>query len=263
MQQPPPPFLGNFVVRSIGWMPESLKQRVLPNKILLFLHRKKTNPRRIQRVYLKYGTEIKGFLRELNNRKVEYVLLRWWEDLPLYPALEDINLLVRDADRDRIKDLVSEHDSRGRKCDIYTLCGSKNGSRFGIPVFPYNLAISLLNSRTFYKEAYVPAPLPYFASTAYHAILHKGKSSGVPGFEDIPAKLIYDYTGVLKKMASDLDLQVEITVTGLYSWLKQKGFAPGNYSLRKLVEEQPELSFLETHPFSHIKDGDLNSPSKN
>lgn len=197
------------------------------------------------------------FFEFLNQRKVEYVLLRWWEELPAYPEGEDINILVADEHRDLINDLVTMYGSRGTKCDIYTVSGAKNGSRFDIPVFPYHLSKVLLTTKMFYNGAFVPSPLPYFASVAYHAVLHKGVDSGVPGFEGKPTNVLYDYTSVLKELARKLGIKVEISVHGLYGWLKKEGYAPANDTLTKLIENQPELSMLEESLYSDSRGGEL------
>jgi hypothetical protein len=212
---------------------------------------------RPQRVYLKKGVKPIDFLKALTQRNVEYVLLRWWENLPEYPKGEDLNILVKDEHRDQMDDLLTPFDSRGTKCDVYTVTGAKNGSRINVPVFPYNLTQALLNTRYLFQGAYVPAPVPYFASIAYHAVLHKGHNSGVPGFGVAPTKYVYDYSTVLKEMAAHLGISVEITVTGLYNWLKKEGFAPAADTLTKLVENRPELSILETSLFSDIRGGEL------
>ena len=245
-------------IRSISnRLPISLRHRLIPGFVLKLIHERTGNNNRIQRVYLKNGIGPVAFLKKLNEKKVEYVLLRWWENLPDYPPGEDVNILVKDEHRDFINDLVSNYDSRGVKCDIYTVRGSKNGSRYGIPVFSSNLSLALLREKMLFNEVFVPSPLTYFASVAYHAILHKGHNSGVPGFEMGPTKYVYNYSAALRKMALDLDINVDITVTGLFNWLKQEGFAPADDTLSKLVENRPELSLLETRLFSDARGGNL------
>lgn len=238
-------------------LPISVKHKLIPDFALKLIHEKTGKNDRIQRVYLKNGIGPVTFLKQLNEKKVDYVLLRWWENLPDYPPGEDVNILVKDEHRDLINEVVSVYDSRGVKCDIYTVSGGKNGSRYGVPVFSSNLSLALLKERILFKGVFVPSPLTYFASVAYHAVLHKGHNSGVPGFEMEPTKYVYDYSTALKKMALDLGINVDITVTGLFNWLKQQGFAPADDTLAKLVENRPELSLLETRLFSDVRGGNL------
>ena len=250
-------FLFKPLVTLTNMLPDSVKYKIIGNRFYRFIFDRVFKSNRSQRVYLKKGVKPIDFFKVLNQRGVEYVLLRWWENLPHFPLGEDINILVQDEDRDLINDLVSSYDTRGIKCDIYTVSGSKNGSRINVPVFPYNLTLALLNTRTLFNGAYVPAPYPYFASVAYHAILHKGHNSGVPGFDLEPTKYVYDYTTSLKEMALILDIDVDISVKGIFNWLKKEGFAPADDTLAKLVKNRPELSMLETSLFSDARGGEL------
>lgn len=246
-----------LIVGITNMLPESIRHNIIIKTPLRHVYYRYFKSVRPQRVFLKNGLSLIEFFKILNQRKVEYVLLRWWEGLPDYPGGEDINILVKDEHRDLIDDLTTIYNSRGIKCDIYTVSGAKNGSRINVPVFPYNLTNALLNTRYFFNGAYVPAPLPYFASVAYHAVFHKGHNSGVPGFKLAPTKHVYDYTTFLKEMAFKLGISVEITVTGLFNWLKKEGFAPANDTLTKLVENRPELSLLETSLCSDARGGEL------
>src|SRR5690554_6668154 len=59
-------------------LPGKLREKVKQSPIYYRLFK----PSRPQRVYLKKGLSHMKFLQTLNERKVEYVLLRWWKDLP-------------------------------------------------------------------------------------------------------------------------------------------------------------------------------------
>lgn len=250
-----------FVVGLTDLLPKPVKQKVkqliLHNNLLRSVYYKSFKPTRTQRVYLKKGTEPIKFLEILNQRGIMYVLLRWWENLPDFPPGEDINILVKDEHRDLINDLVSLSDKRGVKCDIYTVSGVKNGSRFGVPVFPFELTQALLTKRVFFNGAYVPSPFLNFASVAYHAIFHKGHDSGVPGFGIEPTSYVYDYTTKLKELALNLGIEVEVTVAGLFEWLKKERFTPAEDTLTKLVMNMPELSILQSRLFSDARGGEV------
>lgn len=213
--------------------------------------------RRRQRVYLKLGLKPVQFFEELNKRKVDYILLRSWEDWPSFPEDEDINILVEDEHRDRINDLISPYDVRGIKCDVYTATGSNGGSRFDVPLFPYNLTRQLFKEKMEYKGVIIPGPITYFASVAYHAVLHKGSESGIPGFDSTSEVIRYDYTRVLKKLSGELNLGVEITARELFDWLKKEGFAPAEDTLTKLIENREELNMFATPLYGDIRGGEL------
>ena len=158
-----------LIQRPIFLVTKSLPKRFQKKIMRKSFYYKLFKPLRTQRVFLKEEISVLEFFKILNQRKAEYVLLRWWENLPSFPVNEDINLLVRDEHRALVDDLVDRVDNGGVKCDIYTETGAKNGHRFNIPVFSQNLSNDLLEERIFHQAAYVPSPVAYFASVAYHA----------------------------------------------------------------------------------------------
>src|SRR5690606_16152725 len=166
-------------------MPQPFPKQLLVNYYYKFLKvywllRYYIKPMKSPRVYIRKGIGRMEFFEALNKRNVDYVLLRWWEDLPEIPEGEDLDILVRDEHRDLMKDLVTFRDNgTGQKCDLYTLTGSNYGSHRGLPYFQSHLAHELLRTRVLYRGAYVPSPHPYFASLAYHAVFHKGIGSGL------------------------------------------------------------------------------------
>lgn len=243
-------------------IPESAKQKINQNKLLKKyydrLRRTLIKPIKSPRVYIKEGISRMEFFGILHDRNVEYVLLRWWHNLPEIPEGEDMDILIKDEQRDLINDLVVFYDNgTDLKCDFYTIAGSKYGSRRNIPYFQSNLAHNLIETRIFYKGAYVPSPLAYFASLAYHAVFHKGFNSGLPGFDEKPIEMEHDYTSVLKEQSLSLGLDINITVKGIYNWLNEQNFAPAEDTLSKLVELKPELNFLQKRLYSDVRGGDL------
>lgn len=234
-------------------LPKNWRDKVRQTKVYFKLFK----PMRPQRVYLKNNLSHMHFLEQLNERKVEYVLLRWWENLPDYPEREDLNLLIKDEQRDLINDLVTIYDEEGMKCDLYTVNGGKNGSRINVPVFSQNLSRDLFETSYLYNGGYVPSPVPYFASVAYHALFHKGYNSGIPGFGMEPTKYVYDYSTFLKDFAREHGIEVEITVKGLFHWLKERGYAPAADTLTKLADIRPEISILEPPLSSDVRGGEI------
>src|SRR5690554_1025291 len=191
-------------------MPEFLVNYYYKFLKVYWLLRYYIKPVKSPRVYIRKGIGRMRFLEILNKRKVEYVLLRWWENLPEIPEGEDLDILVRDEHRDLMKDLVTFRDNgTGHKCDIYTLTGSNFGSHRGLPYFQFNLAKTLLQTRILYRGAYVPSPQSYFASLAYHAVFHKGLGSGLSGFGSKSADAEHEYPSILADQAKELDLNID------------------------------------------------------
>lgn len=215
-------------------------------------------PYKSPRVFVRIGISRMEFFSELNKRNTEYVLLRWWHDLPEIPEGEDMDILIKDEHRHLIKDLLTYTDNgTGLKCDFYTITGSNYGSHKGIPYFQSTLARDLLKTREIYRGAYVPSPKLYFASLAYHAIFHKGANSGLKGFDIEPKDKEHDYSLVLKQQMQPLGLNLEMNVNAIYSWLVDNNYAPAEDTLAKLVEIKPELNFLQKNLFSDIRGGEL------
>ena len=252
----------------IGIMPEGLQQRILSNQFLRSFYKKSAQnyrnlkgyikPYKSARVYVKKGIDRMEFFSILHERKIEYVLLRWWKDLPVIPEGEDMDILIRDEHRDLIEDLLTYTDNgTGLKCDIYTVTGCKYGSHKSIPYFQSNLAHELLNTRTKYRGAFVPSPKLYFASLAYHALFHKGYTSGLAGFNKKATNMEHDYSKVLAEQMLVLNLKFKLDAQSVYNWLSDQNFAPAEDTLSKLAEIRPELSFLQEKLHCDIRGGEL------
>src|SRR4051812_39015252 len=182
----------------VAILPKSTREKIKQARLVKYLVIKIFGARRSPRVYVKKGIGRMAFFEALNTRKIDYVLLRWWEELPEMPPDEDMDILIKDEHRSLIDDLITFHDNgTGMKADIYTISGAKFGSHKSLPYFQSRLADTLIESRILFKGAYVPSALPYFASLAYHAIFHKGCRSGLPGFEEKAPFIEHDYTEIL------------------------------------------------------------------
>lgn len=268
MQKSPTIFVKNLLLGVIDLLPDATRQKIRSNERAKVLYHRVGDkyrtikyfikPQKGARVYVRKGLSRMQFFEKLHERNIEYVLLRWWENLPEIPAGEDMDILIRDEHRDLIDDLVTFRKTKeDLKCDIYTIEGSKHGSHNDIPYFQSNLAHTLIQTRELYRGAFVPAPLLHFASLAYHAVFHKGKRAGLKGFEDTIEDQEHNYQEILEAKALKLNLKVEISVKGLYEWLKEKKFIPAEDTLTKLVEVHPELAFLQKRLYSDVRGGDL------
>lgn len=239
-------------------LPKTVKQNIKQGRLFRYVSFKFFKTNRTPRVYVKAGIGRMEFFEILHRRKIEYVLLRWWENLPDMPPDEDMDILIKDEHRDLIGDLITFYDNgSGMKADIYTISGVKYGSHRKLPYFQSGLAHILINSRVLFKGAYVPSSIPYFASLAYHAVFHKGRNSGIPGFDAKPSFVEHDYNTILNDLALKVGIEVDITIRGLYEWLKKENYAPANDTLTKLIEVLPELSVLEEPLTCDARGGEL------
>ena len=257
-----------YINKAIQILPENLQKEILRNQFLrqTYQHTAKKyralkgflKPYKSPRVFVKRGLSREQFFMILNERRINYVLLRWWENFPEIPEGEDMDILIQDDHRDRIQDLLTYTDNgTGLKCDIYTVTGSNYGAHKGIPYYQSNLSHHLLESRILFKGVYVPSPSMYFASLTYHALFHKGANSGLEGFNRTASSIEHDYSKVLKKQMPFLELEFKPNVENLYNWLKDQNYLPAEDTLSKLVEIKPELARFQASLSSDIRGGEL------
>lgn len=190
------------------------------------------------RKYIPYNLGIEGFFECLNNRDIEYVILRWFEDLPEWPEGEDIDILIKDEDIDKILDLFSKS-PEGIPMDTYTLKGSR-GCSFGPagPYYPPSLGEKILQNKTLFKNKfYVPNPRYHFLSLIYHITYHKAEKSGIPIGETRGARYLerdHNYIEILNSFQQRDELGDNINLTELHNYLKTNNFNPRLDTLRKL-----------------------------
>ena len=185
--------------------------------------------RRRARRYIPPEIGLEQFFRTLLDRKVRYVVLRWFDELPQIEPGGDVDLLIHDDDIEKISDLfVSE--VRGVACDLFSVSGLRGSSFRGIPYLPPAKAIGVLERAVVFRDLMlVPSPEDYFLSLAYHAIYQKGLRSGLPTSKaglrpDLNPR--HDYAGILAKLAADVNIQVPITMESLDEYLGARGWHP-------------------------------------
>lgn len=198
--------------------------------------------KRQARKYISDALGIEGFFNALNDREINYVILRWFEDLPNWPAGEDIDLLIDDDDLARIMDLFNQK-PEGTPMDTYTVKGRK-GCAFGIagPYYPPVLAEEILANKKFFKNRfYVPNKKYHFLSLLYHIVYHKAERSGLPLSEKTGkkyAEVDHDYETIIRAFPQSVELGSEIHLTLLHEYLKKHDFMPNIDTLRKLAMKE-------------------------
>lgn len=208
------------------------------------------------RRYLKGRTSRAEFIAELNRRGVSYVLLRWWETFPEFPANEDMDILIEDADLPRISNLLTRRPG-GVPLDIYSVEGSEGHTWRGIPYLQRSLSRAILATRHLHNGVYVPCGKERFAALAYHAVYHKGRYSGLLGFEPCHQHVEHDYQSLLEEVARRERVVVEVSLAAIVNWLQEHEYAPGRDLLAKLVDLHPELEVLLRRPELSVPLGEL------
>lgn len=188
------------------------------------------------RYYFKSGISNVDFFSVLNQRKVEYVLLRWWENFPNVDEGEDLDILISDSDREKISDLIVRYPS-GQKCDIYTVTGVASGGYKGLPYFTYALAADVLAERRLYLgQVYVPSERMYFYTLIYHLLFHKTKMLHEGRFYD------HDYLSQVFELNRAGICENNCDANAIFNALKNAGYLPSDDLMSKLIHVEPELS---------------------
>ena len=166
---------------------------------------------------------------DLDNNNINYLVLRWYEDLPLVKAGEDIDILVADKDFTKIKKFLK----RGRaldknfvKIDLFPESSQK---RF-MAYYPPRIAKKmLLNKIKHVSNAYIPMPKDYFFSLTYHVLFHKGFNSGIKS-KYHNSKITtpeHDYNSYLIGLMKSLNMDsTSLTLEGLELILEKENWLP-------------------------------------
>jgi hypothetical protein len=131
------------------------------------------------RRFIPHSLGVEGFLRRLQSTNVRHAVLRWFETLPELEKGEDVDLLVDDADLERVRALL-ETGPGLQPLDLYSVTGLP-GSDYGkMTYYPPYLAEELLERAVDLRGlCKVPSPREHFLSLAYHVLYHKGLDSGL------------------------------------------------------------------------------------
>ncbi len=177
---------------------------------------------------------IAGFLHCLNTLNIPYVVLRWFDEVPLTiteeeECFEDIDFLIDHTRLEEVVELSSRHPGK-IKCDFYSPTGKRGTGYKKMPYYPPVMSWEILASRKIYQDNfYVPSPEVHFKSLAYHLTYHKATSSGIPSGTDtfpecLPAKR--PYRELLEQLGDSiqLDLPKPYTLTRLHHYLQHQGW---------------------------------------
>jgi len=183
---------------------------------------------------LKIGNVV-SFLEELHKNNIPYVVLRWFDEVPLTleseaAYIEDIDFLMDHTRLKEVVEIASRHHGE-IKCDIYSPLGKRATGYKNMPYYPPTMANEVLQHRVLYKDTfYVPSPELHFKSLAYHLTYHKALTSGIPSgvdsFADPPAAK-RPYRELLEELGDQLSLPVTkpYTLTALHHYLQSESWA--------------------------------------
>ena len=190
------------------------------------------------RRYLNRAVGVQGFLDFLRREKIRYVVLRFYDKLPkLHREGGDVDILVADEDEARVHHFFDERQGT-IKVDIWSV--SRPNYR-QMTYYSPPLARSIIsNAVDGPAGSKIPAPREAFLSFAYHALYHKGLSSGIPStiltMQENPNPE-NDYAGMLSLMAKNAGIGIPITMESLDEYLFQEGWRPKLDTLSRFVGE--------------------------
>jgi hypothetical protein len=229
-----------------------------PTLIVKVLKRVIPNARR----YISPVVGIENFFKKLAEKKINYTILRWFEDLPKIMPGEDIDMLVADEDIEILESILQEHPGI-IPCDIYTVSGLPGTAYKNMAYYPPLLAEQILKGSIILKQYFrVPNQEIYFYSLAYHAIYHKGKKSGLPislavnNISELDNQPEHEYTQILDSLAKSLKIDVAITLEDLDKFLDSISWRPSLDTLARL--EQNDFWLKEKHRASLLADEKIN-----
>ena len=213
--------------------------------------------------FIPHKLGLTGAFRQFDEQNIRYLVLRWFDSLPDIQADEDIDLLVGDDSLHEVLNLLRS--SPGiLPCDVYSESGLARSDYCGTPYYPAHVAERLLNGRVSHNDlCSVPNKEDYFHSLAYHAVYHKGTRSnldrGNTGLRPRGTPK-HDYARILRDMAGELGIEVEISLEGLHAYLQQSDWGPSPEMLARLSTACPGnrwLRLLSERLPSHLHDQGL------
>ncbi|MEX0930297.1 MAG: hypothetical protein WDZ79_01320 [Candidatus Paceibacterota bacterium] len=170
-----------------------------------------------------------GLFRDLDQENCRYVVLRWFEKLPTVTD-DDLDILVSNEDHEKLL----AHTTKGYrgddvvKMDISTVTKDQK-AKSAISYYPPHLAREIIEKSILHPSgARVPDDIHYFLSLTYHALYHKGFSSGLPSKHrsEPPKPSEHDYEATLRSLASRVGFTPEMTMEGLETFLSERDWTP-------------------------------------
>jgi hypothetical protein len=181
---------------------------------------------------------VSGFIASLNEQQCRYVILRWFDRLPVVDDGGDLDVLLEDSASVAAARMLTRSSWRGDvPCDLYSVHGLPSFAHKRYAYYPPHVAVGILDRAQRHSSgALVPCPEDHFFSLAFHALYHKGYGSGLPVSIDMGPKgrsNRHDYRAVLQALAADAGYEGPITMVDLDRELDRRGWRPPADTLMK------------------------------
>ena len=179
---------------------------------------------------------IKGLLNFLAKENINYVVARFFENLPEFiKGDNDIDLLVDSKDISKLNRFLTQNPGDIR-VDIVSDIGL---DYYGMPCYPPQKAKKVLRDAVpGPSNSRVPRKLDYLLLIIYHLLYHKGFNSGIPSFYYLSNEDNHNnkYMKVINNLNKDLKINVGKTMEEMDSFLEKNGWRPKIDTLTKISE---------------------------
>lgn len=196
------------------------------------------------RIYFSPAWGAEGLAQRLAEAGIDYAVLRWFDTLPAIEPGEDLDVLVSDADSERFRSLV-ETEPGTLPIDLYSVSGLDGSDFRGAAYYVPQLAEQILaNARVHHSGMRVPSDDDHLHSLAYHAVYHKGGTSGLTSaLVTATESPEHDYAAALTAAASASSIDaVPLDMEGLDDHLASVGWRPPTDALRRLAVDNDWLA---------------------
>lgn len=211
-------------------------------KLLVWRNRRRTTGG--ARRYIPYRLGVKGFLEQLQARQQQHVVLRWFESLPAVAPGEDLDVLIDDAELTEVQRCLDSGPGL-QPIDLYTQTGLPGTDFRSLPYYPPAIARKLLDEACDHRQlCRVPSPEHHFLSLAYHALYHKGRSSGLPtnsAASYAGGRGDHDYAAILRCLGAQVGYHGSITLDSLDDYLAEKSWRPSHDMMARLARHNEWL----------------------
>ncbi|MEX0917669.1 MAG: hypothetical protein WDZ93_00780 [Candidatus Paceibacterota bacterium] len=213
------------------------------NSYWLVIHRTKKTTKQ-ERLLLPKSIGIAAFLTWLRSERIQYVVPRFYEQLPeLHRDGGDLDLLVADSDVEKVETYLRSHAEQcvGTNADSVPIGMHSVSLSVGVPYYPPPLARQMLERAVDGPAgSRVPEPTDALNALIYHALYHgKGYATNIPSTQDgkpeNPPE--NDYGAVIKRKADELGIEVGETMEDLDEYMDTVGWRPKRDTLAKIAEK--------------------------
>lgn len=184
------------------------------------------------------ANKVNDFFMWMNDNKINYVLLRWYNESLM--DTKDVDIMIESDDIDKLlecKYILQENQSD--KLVYLDIKWSKPiGLNLELPYFPVKLTSQILNSKNILLKNGINIIKDEMAiySYIYHILFQKAENSNLEVTEE-KKDLDNKYFNILRELSNSCNLKFEISLEGLWGFIMNSKFKPPIDFVRKWAAE--------------------------